>query len=119
MTPRGKTELSLEKRGAIIALYNETRSPTKVSQKLGVAKSTVLYTVRRQENHNTAKSLPRSGRPPALNDYTRREILRDIQKDRLTNYQGIADHIEGVTGRQVRDIAEKAGYHRRIARDKP
>ena len=54
MSPCGTTELPLDTRGAIIALYNETRSPTYVARKLGVAKSTVWYTVKQQENSGTS-----------------------------------------------------------------
>ena len=75
--------------------------------------------MQRDKNHHTRKSLPRSGRPPAISDRTRRTVLRDLRTHRFQPYKQIAAGIHGVNERQVRDIAHAAGYHRRVARRKP
>ena len=68
MPPRGTKELSLDVRGAIIALHSEGISLRKIAQKIGVAPSTVKRTVNRFCEHGSNNSLPRSGRPRATSE---------------------------------------------------
>jgi hypothetical protein len=39
--------------------------------------------------------------------------------NRFHPYKEITDGVDGVSERQVREIAHMAGYHRRVARRKP
>ena len=119
MSSPGPPELSPSKRAAIVALHDQGLSYQAIANKYGIAKSTAHYTYQRYQEHGTYKSLPRSGRPPIVTDRTRRHVLRDIKNNRTAPYADIAKSIEGVTARQVRDIATAAGYHRRVARRKP
>lgn len=68
--------------------------------------------------YNTTESLPRSGRPYAISDRTRRQVLREVKENLWEPYPSIARRLNNVIEHQVRDIAEAAGYHRRIARRK-
>ena len=119
MSAHGPPELSPSTRGAIIALRDEGLSYRAIADKFGVSKSTAHYTYKRHLKYGTTKSLPRPGRPHAVTDRAKRHILRDIKNNRTEPFAAIAKSIEGVTARQVRQVAAAAGYHRRVARRKP
>lgn len=119
MAPKGTTELSPRKRGKIIALRDEGLSYREISTRLHVAPSTCYKTVQRDKLYNTARSLPRSGRPPVLSPRDKRSILRTLKKHRLKSYRWVGQEAGGFTESQVRKTAHAAGYHRRVARRKP
>ena len=91
-----------------------------IAKKVGDCSASAAWkTVKREEVHHTRKSLPRSGRPLAIDTRTECRVTRELKKNRFMPYQTVADRLGGVTARQVQHVATSAGYHRRIARCKP
>lgn len=58
-----KAELSPEQRAAIVSKHEGGHTPTKLAREFACARSTIYDTLERFKQHNTVKSLPRSGRP--------------------------------------------------------
>jgi transposase len=120
MAPCNTTEFTPSKRGRILALRKEGYTYQQIASKMNNCSASAAFkTVQRDKNHHTRKSLPRSGRPPAISDRTHRTILRDLRTHRFQPYKQIAAGIHGVNERQVQDIAHAAGYHWRVVRRKP
>jgi hypothetical protein len=113
-------EFTPSKRGRICALHDEGYSYRQISDKVNNCSASAAFkTVKRDENYNTRNTLPRSGRPPAISNRTQRTALRELRNNRFEPYTTTAKRLGTVTERQVRSIATKAGYHRRVARCKP
>ena len=111
--------ISLILKGRILQLNDEGYTLRQIQEKLGVPRSTINDTIRRFLKHHTTTPLPHTGRPQALDERTRRRILRTIKEHRVLPYKAVAELVGEVTERQVRRVANEAGYHRRIARWKP
>jgi transposase len=112
-------EYTPSKRGRILQLHDLNYSYGQIADITGASKTAAYETVKRDENYHTCNSLPRSGRPPAVNERERRHVIQDIRKHRFDPYKAVAERVGGVSERQVRRIANDAGYHRRIAVRKP
>jgi hypothetical protein len=120
MSRTGILELTPSKRGRILALRNEGYTYREIATKIGgVSASACWKTVDREKKYHTRKTLPRSGRPSVISHRDRRAVLRDVQKHRFKPFKSIAEGIQTVTTRQVKQIAHEAGYHRRVACRKP
>lgn len=77
---RGK--LSIEKRCEIITLYHSKHPVKKICELSGCKMSTVYYTIDRFKKTNSCLDLPRSGRPPKLNDSDKRYLKLSALRDR-------------------------------------
>lgn len=119
MSRRGHKELPETLRTYILALRVEGYTYKEIGEKLSIAPSTAFKTVARALKHGTLKSLPRSGRPPALSETTCRLVVRKLTIYRFEPYSLIAKRIGNVTARQVQSIAHKKKYRRFLARRKP
>jgi transposase len=116
--PRGP-ELSEADRGRIIGLHEAGCSYRKIGALMGIDHSTARKTVLRYKNFHTYSSLPRSGRPRKLTDQVQCHIIRALHRYRRSEYRTIAAYLGTVTERQVRKVAEDAGYRRYVACPKP
>ena len=56
--------LNNEKKSSIIALNRENMTPTYISKKLGICKSTVYIYIKKFEETGQLEAYPRTGRPP-------------------------------------------------------
>jgi hypothetical protein len=120
MPPPGVHEFTPSKRGRILALHDENYPYRVIAEKVGGCSASAAWkTVKRDELHDTRNTLPRSGRPQAIDTRTKRHVLRELKKSRFTPYHAVAKELGDVTAHQVQSIAASAGYHRRIARRKP
>lgn len=120
MAPRNKSEFTPSKRGRILALRDEGYTYEEIANKIsGCSISGAWKTVKRDRVYHTRNSLPRTGRPPALDDRTCRRIISALRKNRFHPYKQIAQELGGVTEDQVRRAAHDKNYHRRVARPKP
>ena len=112
-------EYSPSKRGRILQLRDLNYSFGEISQITGASKTGAHGTVHREQNHHSHNSLPHSGRPAAVTDRQRCQVLHEIHKHRFKSYKAVAACVGDLTARQVRHIANQAGYHRRVAMRKP
>ena len=114
-------EFTPSKRGRVLQLHelNYSGSYREIEKITGVSKTTAQETVKQDENCNTHESLPRSGRPKAVNHCGRRHILWQVCQHQFEPYKAIVKHIGSVTEHQVRTVANEAGYHCHVAVHKP
>ena len=116
MAPRGTTEFTPLKQGRILALHDEGYTYEQIANKMNnCSASAACKTVQCDANHHTRKSLPCPGRPPVISDRAHRTVLRDLCMNCFHPYKEIADGVDGVSERQVQEIAHTAGYHRQVA----
>jgi transposase len=71
-------EFTPSKRGRVLQLHELNYSYREIEKITGVSKTTAQETVKQDENCNTRESLPRSGRPKAVNHRERRHILQQV-----------------------------------------
>lgn len=74
-----KTHYSPDKRTRIARDYAKGLTAAAVAARHGVSPASVYQIARRYRLQTSGQSLPRSGRPPALNHYQKRRILRLIE----------------------------------------
>ena len=119
--PRKRTvKFTPSKRGRVLALRDEKYIYQDIAQKVGDCTASAAWKmVQRELKHHTRHSLPRSGRPPAINDQTQHRIIKALHGKRFMPCSDIANMFKSVTESQVRKTAHAAGYYRRIARHKP
>lgn len=96
-----KRESSIDQRSFIIKLQNEGYSMSKISELVGVSKSTVFYTLKKLKNTGTVQNLARKGRPSKLSQRNTNFIDRSIKNDRFTSSRKLANKLYNCTGVQV------------------
>ncbi|KAG7571232.1 hypothetical protein FFLO_00905 [Filobasidium floriforme] len=111
-------ELSPRKRGKLVGLVTAGLSHRKAASRLGVSKSAVWRTLRRENLHNTQNSLPRSGRPPMLGEREKRRLIREVMAHPGEPWLYFAN-IFGVSISTVRKFANSMGLFKRHKRKKP
>jgi hypothetical protein len=119
MPAHRKFELTEGQCGHIVGLRDACYTYREIGDMMGISYSCARKTVLRFQKHNTYSSLPRSGRPPVISDRMRRLIIRYLRRYRFEDYRTIAGHIDGVTERHVRLVAQQEDYHRCVAHAKP
>ncbi|KAB5587455.1 hypothetical protein CTheo_9107 [Ceratobasidium theobromae] len=119
MVRNHKKELSEGLRGYILALWEEGYTYRDIAHRAHVSLTAAYNTVARAKKYHTLSSLPRSGRPCALPARKHGIIIQTLRTHRFEPYSMIAKRIGTVTARQVRSVAYKARYRRRVPRRKP
>jgi hypothetical protein len=85
---------------------------------LGVSKSSLWRTMKRERIHNTQQSLTRHGRPALFDARTKRQLIREICKSPEKPWTYFACHFNcSVT--TARKAADESGFHKRHKRIKP
>ena len=119
MSNMSSIEYTPSKQGRILQLGDLNYSYAQIAQIMGASKTGAHNTVVHNENHNTRNSLPQSGHSHAVNECNHHTVLQDICRHRGEPYKDIAEHVGGVTADQVQRTADDAGYHCRVAIQKP
>ena len=78
---RTRTLLTDEDKGKILA-YLEEMSAEKVAEKMERDPTTIQRFIAKYRKTGKIENLPRSGRPPALNNYKKNTLLRKAKKER-------------------------------------
>ncbi|KAL2752517.1 hypothetical protein ACRALDRAFT_2112316 [Sodiomyces alcalophilus JCM 7366] len=78
---------SPHKRTRIVALHEAGLTYREIARREGVAPGTVGGICKRYRDQESAKSLPRSGRPRILNERDIRHILRLLNEDPSISYE--------------------------------
>jgi transposase len=99
-------------------MHRSDKTHKEIAQEFDIPTSSVSTTIRRFKATGTAESRPRPGRPPKVTPQASRRVLRDITEDPNRPWDAYGREI-GVSGKTVKEVAGKAGLHRRIARKKP
>jgi transposase len=81
---RGYHRVGEDKRIHLIALYEQNYTMVQISRQTKVALGTVKDIIRKWKQYHTVRDLPRTGRPAAVDDRTRRRLARIIQKGEVS-----------------------------------
>ncbi|GET58377.1 IS630 family transposase [Rhizophagus irregularis DAOM 181602=DAOM 197198] len=113
------TELSpLEKRK--ILAYMENFNPAQIARKMGRDPTTIRRFIDKYKKTGVTENLPRSGRPPALNNNEKNALINEVKKNRreplheIINTLGLSCSL--TTARQT---LYDAGIHSHVAAKKP
>ena len=88
---RSNSELSSEVRSAIIAKRDEGASIQNLAEEFGCHRNTISKTINRYKQHNTLRSLPRTGRPEATTVREKRVLYQIARKIPKINYRNLRD----------------------------
>ena len=76
-----RTELTSQDKGKILA-YMENFNPAQIARKMGRDPTTIKRIIDRYKKTGKTENLPRSGRPPALNDNEKNALINEVTKNR-------------------------------------
>lgn len=114
---RRKAELSPEQRTAIISKHESGHTPTKLACEFDCARSTIYDTLERFKQHNTVKSLPRSGRPIKISPRAARQIYQLARRNPNWSYLALRSQLPNPPCKStIRSILIKYGLRKRRAR---
>src|SRR5215467_13585242 len=99
-------------------------SEREIEEKTGQPKTTIHDTIERYRETGTATPVPRTGRPPILNDRDQRHLVRIIRSDRQQTTRQVHNNFVETTGTAVSLSTIKralcdAGYNSRVAARNP
>ena len=119
-----RAELSDDTRGRIVGAHLVGASIRKISEQLGVPKSTVSKTIIRFKRTGSAAVAPRTGRPRILSDRDARALRRNVEKNRKASLAQITDELKSqanvaISLSTVRTELHRMGICSRYARKKP
>ena len=119
-----RQELTEFERGVIIGGWIFGHSEREIEEKTGQPKTTIHDTIERYRETGTATPVPRTGRPPILNDRDKRHLVRIIRSDRQQTTRQVHNNFVETTGTAVSFSTIKralydAGYNSRVAARKP
>jgi transposase len=114
---RRKAELSPEQRTAIISKHESGHTPTKLACEFDCARSTIYDTLERFKQHNTVKSLPRSGRPMKISPRAARQIYQLARRNPNWSYLALRSQLPNPPCKStIRSILIKYGLRKRRTR---
>ena len=76
-----RTEMSPQDKGKILA-YMENFNATQIAKKMGRDPTTIRRFINKYKETGTTKNLPRSGRPPALNNDEKDALISEVIQNR-------------------------------------
>jgi transposase len=91
---RGK-ELTSEKRAQVVILYKENISIRQIAKKLGISHSTVVATVKRNQELKSFKSRSRAGRPKVTSNRMDNAIIKAAKKSPRASSSAIRGKLPG------------------------
>lgn len=114
-----RTEMTPEEKGKIIA-FMETLNYTQIARKIGRDLATVRRFIAKYERTGNIENLPRSGRPPVLNNDEKDSLVNETLKKRRAPLHEIVNGLGlncGLT--TAKKTLYKAGIYSHIAAKKP
>ena len=119
-----RKEIDLATRVSIQTLSDEGYSSRKIGEKLGIAYSTVNYTLKRFKSMKKHDTLPRSGRPKVTSSRIDKKIVSLVTSSDSTNASKVAEmlselNIASISPRTVQNRLNEAGLHGRAPIKKP
>ena len=117
--PRGN-ELSPNTRGHICGMSLAGWSISKISDQLGIARSTVQYTLEQNPTRYDNESRPRAGRPSKISARSRALILRLIKTNPFITYGDIPLQARlNVHNSTILRMLKESGYGHWRAKERP
>lgn len=124
----GRRELNSVERAKIDILHDEGYSVRQIEAKTGFKRSTVHDTIRKVSKRRDRvplnditiyQSAPRSGRPQALDDRTKRHILRHVQTENSTRIPDAKEQINDLNLSCSITTLQNVLYQERLGRLEP
>ncbi|GBB94414.1 hypothetical protein RclHR1_02350013 [Rhizophagus clarus] len=114
-----RTELSPLEKGKILA-YMENFNPAQIARKMGRDPTTIRRFIEKYKKTGTTENLPRSGRPPALNDIEKNALVNEVMSDRREPLHEVINKL-GLSCSQTtaRQTLHDAGIRSHASAEKP
>ncbi|KAG2417894.1 hypothetical protein HFD88_000993 [Aspergillus terreus] len=107
---RRRPELSEYDRGVICGMRLAGASLNEISRKLNTSRSTVQYTIKKQEAREAGKSQKRSGRPHIISPEAEDHIVRLLEADHAVTYKAIREAVNlTASDETIRRVFKKRG----------
>ncbi|CAO3699920.1 unnamed protein product [Rhizopus stolonifer] len=112
--------LTLEQKVRIIDLYELGKTMKEISEIMGIATSTVGYTIKHFKDHRTINRTKGSGRPRSFDKQTDKVLRRAVVSDREVTFEELQTGlpIEASTSTISRKL-HNLGYSKRTAAKRP
>jgi transposase len=108
------------KKNRLIGMVVAGMPVLKASTAVGIPSPSAYRIVNKYRATGSTSNLPRSGRPTAVSDRTRRAVVRTAKNERRKPFQEIANTMaDPISTSTVRNVLADEGYHRRVARKVP
>ena len=111
-------EYSEETKGQVIGMRKCGLKEAEIGAELDIPRTSVHDVIARFEDRGTTKNLSRSGRPSPITPRITRQVLSDISNNPSLPWPAYGN-TAGISGKQVKSIANNAGLFKRIKRKKP
>ena len=118
-TPSTRTQLTSQDKGKILA-YMETLNAAQIARKMGRDPTTIRRFIAKYKETGKIENLPRSGRPPVLNNNEKNALVNEVIKKRRTPLHEIINTLDlncGLT--TAKKTLYDAGIHSHSAAKKP
>ncbi|XP_077288682.1 uncharacterized protein LOC143913043 [Arctopsyche grandis] len=93
--------LTMEIRGAVIALYNQHKNQRYIAEKLNISKTAVQQTIKKFRNSNNIMDKSKSGRPRITTQALDQQIILLSKRNRKRTAPEIASEIEKTTLKKI------------------
>ena len=117
-------ELTDFERGMIIGLHKGNFGPPAISKVLGYPRTTISTIIKRYNEDNMTTTASRSGRPPLLDDRTKRKLVREVKKDRKRSLDELKENFNvgfttTISSRTIQRAINEEGFYGRVGKRKP
>jgi transposase len=113
------TELSSEEKGKILA-YMENFNPAQIARKMGRDPTTIRRFIDKYKKTGKTENLPRSGRPPALNDNEKHALINEVMNNRCEPLHEAINTLDlSCSLTTAKQTLYDAGIHSHVAVKKP
>src|SRR4051812_12002392 len=92
-TPSTRTQLTSQDKGKILA-YMETLNAAQIARKMGRDPTTIRRFIAKYKETGKIENLPRSGRPPVLNNNEKNTLVNEVIKKRRTPLHEIINTLD-------------------------
>ncbi|KAI0781746.1 hypothetical protein C8Q75DRAFT_796064 [Abortiporus biennis] len=108
------------KKNQFIGLIRSGQSIAQAAQHLNIPYSTARDILNKWKKYGSTSNRPRPGHPKKVTDRGARRMVRTARVNRRMGFQEIGNQMAPtVTDATVRNILDKEGYHRRLAKKVP
>lgn len=119
-----KSETTESQRKIILYLHNQGKSYAEIGEMMDRSRYTIRSIVHRFKSASSLQSVKRTGRPKALNDRERCQIIRKVKKNPRISSTQIAAEFKEEMGKDIHPITvrralHEENYNSRVARRKP
>lgn len=119
-----KCETNVSQRKIILYLHNQGKSYAEIGEMMDRSRYTIRSIIQRFTGTASLQSEKRTGRPKALSDRERSQIVRKVKKNPRISSTQIAAEVKEEMGKDIHPITvrrtlHEADYRSRVARRKP